>query len=133
MERIINNKMFAVMISFLVVYKLIYPDIKMMWISKSFDWFSYSMSAFCMVVFATEMIMQCIVVEGYFLQFFFWVDFVSTITIIADIGWIWSRFETDADDSDATEFTGLTKASKAAKIIKIIRIIRVIRILRLFK
>jgi hypothetical protein len=57
MERIINNKVFVAMISVLVVYKLIFPDIKMLAISKSFDWFSYSMSLFCMVVFAAEMIM----------------------------------------------------------------------------
>lgn len=86
-----------------------------------------------MFIFGTEMIMQAIVVEGYFLKFFFWIDFVSTVTIIADIGWIWKQFETNADDSDATEFTGLIKASKAAKIIKVIRIIRVIRIVRLYR
>lgn len=80
--------------------------------------------------------MQCWVVEGYTWGFFFWVDFVATVTIIPDIGWISNLFEDSLEDSDggsATEFTGLIKASKAAKIIKVIRVIRVIRIVRLYR
>jgi 2-keto-3-deoxy-L-rhamnonate aldolase RhmA len=74
-----------------------------------------------------------LVVDGYFFKFFFWIDFVSTVTIIADIGWIWKLIDTEADDTDATDFTGIIKASKAAKIIKVIRIIRVIRIVRMYR
>jgi hypothetical protein len=57
MKAIISNKMFVTMISVLVIYKLLYPDIKMLFISKKLDFLSYSMSTFCMFVFGTEMIM----------------------------------------------------------------------------
>lgn len=67
MKVILNNKAFVATIAILVVYKLLYPDIKMLFVSKRFDWFSYSMSAFCMMIFSVEMIMQSLAVPGYFL------------------------------------------------------------------
>lgn len=108
----------------------------MLFLSKQYDFLSYSMSVLALFVFSFEMVMQCWVVEGYTWGFFFWVDFVATVTIIPDIGWISNLFEDSLEDSDggsATEFTGLIKASKAAKIIKVIRVIRVIRIVRLYR
>jgi len=59
-----------------------------LFIDKYYDKLYYGLSFACLIIFGAEMIMNSIVVEGYFLQFFFWIDFVSTITIIADIGWI---------------------------------------------
>lgn len=131
-----NNKFFIAMISFLVIYKLLASDLKMLFLDKKYDYLSYGMSTFCLFVFAIEMLMQCWVVEGYIWKFFFWIDFVATITIILDIGWIMKKFETpinSEDNDDTTAFVGLIKASKAAKIIKVIRVIRVIRIVRLYR
>jgi hypothetical protein len=43
-----------------------------------------------MTCFAAEIIVASIVKEGYFLSFYFWLDVVSTITMIPDVGWIWN-------------------------------------------
>ena len=105
-------------------------------IDEYYDFIAYGISSFCFLLFGFEMTMQCLVVDHYFLGFFFWVDLVSTVTIIGDIGWI---LELLVDimykfgNKNATSFVALLKASKAAKVIKIIRVIRVIRILRLYR
>ena len=104
-------------------------------IDEYYDFIDYGVCTVCFILFSFEMTMQCLVVDHYFLGFFFWVDLVSTTTILNDIGWIWELLNVmlKSGNKNATSFTALLKASKAAKIIKIIRVIRVIRILRLYR
>ena len=40
-------------------------------------------------MFAVEIFLASLAKEVYFLTFFFWLDAVSTISMIPDIGWIW--------------------------------------------
>jgi hypothetical protein len=42
-----------------------------------------------MVLFLAEIILASISKEVYFLTFFFWLDFVSTVSMIPDVGYIW--------------------------------------------
>ena len=56
-----------------------------MFIDKYYDKLYYGLSFACLIIFGAEMIMNSIVVEGYFLQFFFWIDFVSGYGTAADV------------------------------------------------
>lgn len=42
-----------------------------------------------MILFFLELIIASIVNEDYFLGFYFWLDLISTVSLIFDIGWFW--------------------------------------------
>ena len=81
-----------------------------------------------------EIVMASIVKDGYFLSFFFWLDVVSTITMIPDIGWIWSLIISGKNSATKTaQLAKTTRASRVTRVIRIIRLIRLIRIVKLYK
>ena len=79
--------------------------------------------------------------NDYFLGFYFWLDIVSTLTLLLDVGWI-SEAIFDTGSSTNVVLSGATIAraartskigSRAARIVRIIRLIRLIRIVKLYK
>ena len=58
-----------------------------------------------MGAFTVEIIIACLVKPGYFLSFFFWLDVISTASMIFDIGWINDAIFGDANSS-ASNATG---------------------------
>ena len=50
---------------------------------------AFGFNSFAFGMFGIEIFLASISKEDYFLSFFFWLDVVSTVSMIADIGWIW--------------------------------------------
>jgi hypothetical protein len=48
------------------------------------------MSSVSLVLFAVEIVLASIAKDDYFLGFYFWLDLVATISLFADIGWVWN-------------------------------------------
>jgi hypothetical protein len=67
------------------IYALIGDDIRLLAAGKDsdivFTWFN----VLTLTLFSVELILSCIGVEGYFGSFFFWLDLISTISIVLDI------------------------------------------------
>jgi len=84
------------------------------------------------------MVVLCFVKENYFLGFYFWLDIISTGTMMLDLTWIKSLMtgNSGAVQSAAT-VAKVARASRASKIgaqaTKLVRIIRLIRFLKLYK
>lgn len=74
--------------------------------------------------------------EGYFLRYYFWLDFISTASMLLDLIWINALIDGNGIES-ASKVVKLAKVSRVSKIgaksTRLIRIIRLIRILRLYK
>jgi len=51
------------------------------------DYFN-GFTVFSITLFLIEIIISSIVKEKYFLGFYFWLDLISTVSMITDIGWI---------------------------------------------
>lgn len=90
------------------------------------------------VAFLLEMVLVSYAQEGYFLSFFFWLDVVSTVSIFADVGWLWEEIVgSGTQGNQAAKTTQLARASRASragtKASRILRSIRVIRLLRIMK
>lgn len=88
--------------------------------------------------FAAELVMMSYAQEGYFLSFFFWLDIVATVSIFADVGWLWEAIlGSGAQGNQAAKTVQLARASRASragtKASRVLRSIRVIRLLRLMK
>ena len=43
----------------------------------------------CLVFFTLELVLASIAKKDYFLGFYFWLDIISTLSLIPDIGWFW--------------------------------------------
>lgn len=116
----------------ITVYALFFDDIRIISFPKSNDDLFFAISCGAMAAFTIEIGVASIVKEDYFLGFFFYLDVISTVSMIPDIGWIWD-FITGGGDSGADSATDLAKTSRAGRITRVIRVIRLIRLFRLVK
>lgn len=71
----------------LTTYALFGDDIRLAATHVSVDKYFYLSSIVCLAFFTLEIIAQSFVKENYWLNFFFWLDIVSTLSLIPDIGW----------------------------------------------
>ena len=84
-----------------------------------------------MASFLVEILLACIAKDGYFLSFFFWLDLVSTFSMVTDIGWVMQGGKNSG--SNVTSLAKTTRASRVTRVIRIVRLIRLIRIVKLYK
>lgn len=91
-----------------------------------------------------EMFMLSIVQDGYFNGFYFWLDLVCTISMIADIHFLFDKltnvegidlenFDPSSPSSIAMVAAASRIGSRAGRITKFIRLVRLIRIVKFFK
>ena len=89
-------------------------------------------------MFFFEFVANCMAKENYIGSFYFWLDFVATVSLIPDIGWIWNPLVGEGSSSDIGG--GQLRAGRAARagtragrIVRIVRLIRLVRIAKLYK
>ncbi|CAG9331270.1 unnamed protein product [Blepharisma stoltei] len=123
----------------ITLYALFGDDIRVCATSKSADDAFYSLTTVCLFFFTLEIILSSLAKEEYFLGFFFWLDLISTLSLIIDIGWVWNAMVDSGSggSSKASKIANAGQASRgaarAARVIRVIRVIRLIRITKLYK
>lgn len=75
----------------MTIYALFGDDIRLLTVTKDNDEIFYAISTTVMSFFLLEIFLMSIVKPGYFGGFYFWLDIVSSISLIFDIGWIWDE------------------------------------------
>lgn len=88
----------------------------------------------CLCLFSVEIAVLSFAQAGYFLNTFFWLDLIATLSLIFDITWLYS-----AEVSPQTDLT-VARASRAARvgsragrIARVLRVARLVRVLRLLR
>lgn len=119
--------------SAVTIYSLFFDDIRSVGVNVKKDPIFYGITSYAMFMFAFEIFLACITKDGYFNSFFFWLDFVSTITMIPDIGWIWFMIVGQSSTGQVGNAAQLAKTSRAGRITRVIRVIRLIRLIRIVK
>ena len=74
--------------AFITIYCLFGDDIRMILFSAKEDNTFYILTSISFGFFMLEMILQSLVREDYWLSFYFWLDFISTLSLLTDIGWV---------------------------------------------
>jgi len=134
------------------LYALIGDDLKLIYAPKEYDIVFMNLTIVSLALFTSELLLQMFGYDGYTYSFFFWLDFVSTASLITDIepimNWLAgegsasSDGHTDGTDeaSAQTDSVSLARASRGAKLgskagrlTRVIRIIRLVRIVKLYK
>ena len=133
-EKFIEHYAVVIFMSAITIYSLFFDDIRAAAFGKDADIAFYSISFVCMIMFLVEILLASISKVDYFLTFFFWLDVVSTISMIPDVGFIWEPIiGIDGSGGQAKDYTSVAKTSRAGRVTRVIRIIRLIRLIRIVK
>ncbi|EAR97903.2 cation channel family protein (macronuclear) [Tetrahymena thermophila SB210] len=135
-QSFVTSTPFSIVMAIITLYALFADDIRVAATTKDADPYFWGASAFCLAAFSLEIILQSISTPGYFLGFFFWLDFLSTVSLILDIGWI-SNLIFQTGKGKGGSVASLAKASRASRVGtragRIVRVVRLIRLVRLYK
>lgn len=74
----------------ITLYTLFGDDVRILAFSSLADEIFWILSAISLGLFSIEIILASFSKDDYFLGFYFWLDLIATISLIADIGWIWN-------------------------------------------
>jgi hypothetical protein len=119
----------------ITVYALFFDDLRVLLFPKEADPVFYAITLFGMVCFTAEIVLASYAKEEYLLSFFFWLDIISTLSMLPDIGWVWDPLISSGGDAsaDATDLAKTSRAGRVTRVIRVIRLIRLIRIVKLYK
>ena len=90
LEKFLDSRFFQILVNIITVYALFADDFRTAFLPKSVDNGFDSITIFCMVVFTIEITLSVLTKEKYLFSFFFWLDVISTISLIFDLKWFQS-------------------------------------------
>ena len=82
----------GVVMTIITVYIMFAADIRVLTTSKQGDLGFYGVNCVVIAFFGIEIILNVVSLDSYLLSFNFFLDLVSTVSIILDIGWITDSF-----------------------------------------
>ena len=137
----LDGRVTTIIMTIFLFYALFGDDVRVALFPKSADTVFFSFSLVALILFTLELLLNSIARRDYVLRFYFWLDFVATLSLIPDIGWFWDPIVDSGDDSSGDG--GTTNAlqagrasragTKAGRIVRIVRLVRLIRIVKLYK
>ena len=126
----------------MTIFALFGDDFRLAFFTKEVDFTFYNLTLICLIGFTIEISLNCLCQSNYFNSFYFYLDVISTISLIADIKYIMDIFTGEGDDSgdNAEDASQLARAGRSARVgtragrmTRVIRLVRLIRIVRLYK
>jgi len=136
---LLDDARFLTLMTTLTIFALYGDDVKLSFFSPEAIGAFNSVYVFCLFCFCFELFLSCIGKIGYFPNFYFWLDLISTLSLIPDSGVI------DLDDlfpdaeagattgTDAIKAGRASKAARATRVIRLVRLVRMVRIVKLYK
>jgi hypothetical protein len=117
------------------VYALFFDDIRIIAFSKQADLYFNALTLIALVSFLIELLLASIAIHGYVNSFFFWLDLISALSMLPDLGWIYQHFMNGSTTiaSGTRSFVKLARTARVARAIRAIRLLRLFRYLKLYK
>ncbi|KAL4427408.1 hypothetical protein ABPG74_009680 [Tetrahymena malaccensis] len=127
----LDNKYYQHMMTLFTIFSLYCEDIRQVSTTAQGDMGFQITELFVLIFFFLEIILQSICRKGYFLSFIFWMDLLSSISLLFDIDFLSKAlFGFTISNSNVT----VLKASRVSRIAtRALKIVRFIRLLRLTK
>ena len=82
-----EGKFVTIVMSLVTIFALIGDDIRVFGFDKKADNYFYGCLTISMVMFAVEIWLNTVVIDEFKYSFFFWLDFIATLSLIPDISW----------------------------------------------
>ena len=125
---------YQVLISVLTVYSLFFDDFRTAFFDPSIDIYYDVIGLIILGVFTLEIILSSFLIDHYFLSFFFFLDIVSTASIVFDVNFLSDLIFGTENSSSLSQLAAQSKASRAAtRAVRIVKLVRIIRIIKLYK
>ncbi len=138
----LENNYVMIFSTIITIWSLFSDDIRQLAANKSTDDWFYIVTLIVFAYFTFEIVASSFAVPRYFLSFYFWLDIISTISMLLDVGWISALiFKSNAQfgiaGKQALRLARAARASKvgskAGRMLRILRLIRLIRIAKVYK
>jgi len=130
-RRVVGNRIFVACTTLLTVWALAGDDLRILGTDKPADPIFDVLAIFSMLVFTFEIVVSCFGSEDYFMGFFFWLDVVSTCTLVMDLTAVRDAMSGSSSDYDRARSSKTARIG--AKLGRMARVLRIIRIVKLFK
>ena len=134
-RRFLDHYVTVIIMTLITIYALFFDDIRILAVDQQYDDIFFGITAVGVLMFLIEICLASFAIPEYPLSFFFYLDIISTLSMIPDCGWIWQLIisQGDFDSRGATDLTKASRAGRVTRVIRVIRLIRLIRIVRLYK
>lgn len=83
-----NGWFFQTVMTITTIYSLFGDDIRVLACDRYADVVFYILTSISFSLFTIEICLACVVKDDYWLGFYFWLDLISTLSLLTDIGWI---------------------------------------------
>jgi hypothetical protein len=134
LRKFIDHYVTVVLMTILTFYALFFDDIRIIYFEKEFDDIFYGLTAAGILIFFIEIVLSSYAKPDYPSSFFFYLDIISTLSMVPDCGWIWELIINNGMESrSATDLAKASRAGRVTRVIRVIRLIRLIKIVRLYK
>jgi class 3 adenylate cyclase len=139
-ELILSHKYFTWTMTAWTVWALFGDDLRILMTSKPADSFFYVMAILALALFFFELSLNFYARKNWRFGFYFWLDFLATISLLPDIGWIWepmsaAMFGTEAQEQQDAIAAGkpARAGTKTGRVVRIVRLVRMVRMVKLYK
>ncbi|CAK4081656.1 unnamed protein product [Aphanomyces euteiches] len=119
---------FSVLMNAITLYCLFGDDFRVAFASKAEDSGFFGMAGASFILFTVEFLLSCYAKPDYVGSFYFYLDSIATISLVPDIGNVWSLIVGTGSGHAAAQSAG-----KTGRILRVVRIVRLIRIVKLIK
>lgn len=85
--RFVESKPVTIVMTIATIYALFGDDARASSAPVSADYTFYDMSFVVMCLYTIELFLNCISKPNYIWGFYFWLDFISTASLLVDVGW----------------------------------------------
>ena len=141
-EKVLDHWAWSSFMATLTIYALFGDDIRLAATAQPADDVFFSLSTICLSFFLLELFLASIVKSKYRFSFYFYLDLISCISMVTDIGWLWMMIIGDGSGkggnlAKSSQIARAARASRAGtragRIIRVVRVARLIRMVRLYK
>mmetsp|Transcript_87085 Transcript_87085/g.244264 ORF Transcript_87085/g.244264 Transcript_87085/m.244264 type:complete len:1122 (+) Transcript_87085:112-3477(+) len=145
-----HNSAFSGLTTMLTIYALFGDDLRLIFTEKTADWIFDITTCVVIFVFGLEVICNTVGIATYPRSFFFWLDIISTVTLVLDVpsvsevvfgdsitsassGVSSSESNSKAgESSEAARAARMSRAgTKAGRIVRLLRLVRLVRLLKM--
>ena len=94
---LIDHSIYISVMSIITIYSLFADDIRCSFLKPTSDTIIDSFLVLSMCLYGIECLLSCIVKDDYLFSFYFFVDLISTFSLVFDILWIFNPYSTYED------------------------------------
>ncbi|CAK92800.1 unnamed protein product (macronuclear) [Paramecium tetraurelia] len=135
-EQFLESFNYMIFMTVVTIYALFGDDVRVLSTNKDGDAAFWVITAICMGLFLVEIVLASICKDGYILGFFFWLDLLSTVSMLLDIGWV-NEAMFGSGGGAALSAVSLARAGRASRVGtragRIVRVVRLVRLSKLYK